>query len=258
MSELPERDRFLEMLKKPGEMAQDGINWLIEGFDYVTDQTNTWEAMGYTPEQIEQNKEDLKYEIATGIVTFIAFWVVLFTGKYPRGMFGFVVGFLRWSFNLWTHYAYLLHDEYPPFSNEQKAGYPVTLGIEYPERLSRAGVVLKVLLGWLYVGIPHGIILALYGIVTSIVAFITFWAILFTEKYPRGMFDFVSDGSNEVVKPGSVAGTKSSMPESSVETTSSTSSPTASSTSSSGSSSGSISGGGEGVGASGGGAVPGL
>ena len=133
------------------------------------------------------------YEIATGIVTFIAFWVVLFTGKYPRGMFGFVVGFLRWSFNLWTHYAYLLHDEYPPFSNEQKAGYPVTLGIEYPERLSRAGVVLKVLLGWLYVGIPHGIILALYGIVTSIVAFITFWAILFTEKYPRGMFDFVVD-----------------------------------------------------------------
>ena len=68
MSELPERDRFLEMLKKPGEMAQDGINWLIKGVDYLTDQTNTWEEMGYSPEEIEQNKEALKYEIATGII----------------------------------------------------------------------------------------------------------------------------------------------------------------------------------------------
>ena len=68
MSELPERDRFLEMLSIPGQYAQEGLDWLIKGFDYVTDQTNTWEAMGYTPEQIEQNKEALKYEIATGII----------------------------------------------------------------------------------------------------------------------------------------------------------------------------------------------
>ena len=84
-----------------------------------------------------------------------------------------------------------MRDEYPPFSNEQKADYPVTLDVEYPERLSRGWVVPKVLLGWLYVGIPHGIILALYGIVVSIVVFIAFFAILFTGKYPRGMFDFV-------------------------------------------------------------------
>ncbi len=131
------------------------------------------------------------YEIAIDIVTFIAFWAILFTGKYPKGMFNFVVGFVRWFYNVYTHYIFLLHDEYPPFSNEQKADYPVTLDVEYPERLSRGGVVLKVLLGWLYVGIPHGIILALYGIVVSIVVWIAFWAILFTGKYPRGMFDFV-------------------------------------------------------------------
>ena len=70
MSELPERDRFLEMLSIPGQYAQDGINWLIEGVDYVTDQTNTWEAMGYSPEEIEQNKEALKYELATGALGF--------------------------------------------------------------------------------------------------------------------------------------------------------------------------------------------
>jgi len=131
------------------------------------------------------------YEMAAGIVTFIAFWAILFTGKYPRGMFDFVVGFVRWFYNVYTYYIYLLRDEYPPFSNEQSASYPVTLDVEYPERLSRGWVVLKGLLGWLYVGIPHGIILGLYGIVVSIVTFIAFWAILFTGKYPRGMFDFV-------------------------------------------------------------------
>ncbi len=69
--------------------------------------------------------------------------------------------------------------------------YPVTFDVEYPERLSRGWVVLKFLFGGVYVGIPHGIILALYGIAVSIVAFIAFWVILFTAKYPRGMFDFV-------------------------------------------------------------------
>ena len=69
--------------------------------------------------------------------------------------------------------------------------YPVTLAVEYPERLSRGWVVLKALFGWLYVGIPHGIALWIYGIVVGIVTFIAFWVILFTGKFPKGMFDFV-------------------------------------------------------------------
>jgi len=69
--------------------------------------------------------------------------------------------------------------------------YPATLTVEYPERLSRGLVVLKALFGWLYVGIPHGIMLTLYGIAVGIVTFIAFWAILFTGKFPRGMFDFI-------------------------------------------------------------------
>lgn len=69
----------------------------------------------------------------------------------------------------------------------------VTLAIEYPEKLSRGTLLLKVFLGWLYVGIPHGIMLTLYGIAVSIVTFIAFWTILFTGKYPKGMFDFEVD-----------------------------------------------------------------
>jgi hypothetical protein len=69
--------------------------------------------------------------------------------------------------------------------------YPVTLTVEYPEKLSRGLVVLKGLFGWIYVGIPHGVILWLYGIAVSIVVFIAFWIILFTGKFPKGMYDFV-------------------------------------------------------------------
>ena len=69
--------------------------------------------------------------------------------------------------------------------------YPAELSIEYPENLSRGKLLLKVLLGWAYVGIPHGIMLVLYGIASSVVTFIAFWVILFTGKYPKGMYDFV-------------------------------------------------------------------
>ena len=69
--------------------------------------------------------------------------------------------------------------------------YPATFTVDYPENLSRGTLLLKVFLGWLYVGIPHGIMLWLYGIAASIAVFIAFWAILFTGKYPKGMFDFV-------------------------------------------------------------------
>ncbi len=69
--------------------------------------------------------------------------------------------------------------------------YPADLTVEYPEKLSRGWVVLKLLFSWLYVGIPHGIILFFYGIAVAIVYIISFFAILFTGKFPRGMFDFV-------------------------------------------------------------------
>jgi len=69
--------------------------------------------------------------------------------------------------------------------------YPVNFSVDYPESLSRGMLLLKVFFGWLYVGIPHGICLWLYGIAVSIVTFIAFRAILFTGKFPKGMFDFV-------------------------------------------------------------------
>lgn len=68
---------------------------------------------------------------------------------------------------------------------------PVGFTVTYPEQLSRGTLLLKTFFGWLYVGIPHGVALMFYGLAAAAVTFIAWFAILFTGKYPRGMFDFV-------------------------------------------------------------------
>ena len=68
---------------------------------------------------------------------------------------------------------------------------PIRFSVEYPERLSRLHLLLKSFLGWLYVLIPHGVALFLYALVAMVASFIAFIAILFTGRYPRGLFDLV-------------------------------------------------------------------
>ena len=80
-------------------------------------------------------------------------------------------------------------DNYPPFSTG--GDHALTLEVECPERLSRVKVLLKVFLGWLYVGIPHGIALFFYSLADLVVIFISWWSILISGKFPQGFFDFV-------------------------------------------------------------------
>lgn len=117
------------------------------------------------------------------VITVIAWFAILFTGRYPKGMFVFVVGIYRWYYNL-IAYAALLRDDYPPFS--LSAGqYPLTFDVEYPERLSRLLIFFK----WLLI-IPHLIVLVLLGIVYWITLVIAWFAILFTGRYPKGLFNY--------------------------------------------------------------------
>ena len=67
---------------------------------------------------------------------------------------------------------------------------PVVYDVRFPENLSRGLAVLKLLFGWLYVGIPHGIILYLYGIAAWLTSLIAFVSILSSGKYPEGLFNF--------------------------------------------------------------------
>jgi len=70
--------------------------------------------------------------------------------------------------------------------------YPVHLEIDYPERLSRGILILRTLFAPLYVGVPHGVCLAVYGIVALILAVIAWFAVLFTGVYPRDLFTIVT------------------------------------------------------------------
>lgn len=69
--------------------------------------------------------------------------------------------------------------------------HPLSLKMEYPEKLSRGLLILRVLFGWIYVLIPHGFMLGFYGFAVYFVQMIGYLCVLFTGKYPRGLFDFV-------------------------------------------------------------------
>jgi hypothetical protein len=139
--------------------------------------------------------------IAFVILTIIAFFAILFTGRYPRGMFDFNVGVLRWCWRV-EFYAYgaLATDKYPPFTLKS-ADYPADLTIEYPETLKNWMVLVK----W-FLAIPHYAILGAlvgWGYNYAAHAEYPFWGLLwilliivavlllFTGKYHRDIFKLV-------------------------------------------------------------------
>lgn len=127
--------------------------------------------------------------IASIFIGFIAFWSILFTGKYPKGMYEFQVKFRLWELRVNARLLNLT-DGYPAFGLDAKDG-SITFEIEYPEKLSRGNLLLRAFFGIFYVIIPHMFILYFRLIGVYVVLFIAWWAVLFTGKYPKGMFDFV-------------------------------------------------------------------
>ena len=121
--------------------------------------------------------------MAMYVVSFIVFFSILFTKKYPEGLFKFAVGVNRWSYNL-SAYTGLLRDEYPPFSMDA-GSYPVTYNVEYPLELSRWLIFIK----WLLI-LPNALVYILVAIVAYFTTMIAWFAILFTGTYPRGLFNF--------------------------------------------------------------------
>ena len=69
--------------------------------------------------------------------------------------------------------------------------YPVNLTAESPEKLSRGILILRTLLGVFYVGVPHGICLAVYGLAVFFVTIAAWFSVLFTGQYPKDLYNLV-------------------------------------------------------------------
>ena len=123
---------------------------------------------------------------AAWFVVIAAFFAVLFTRRYPPALFHFLEGVMRWHARV-IAYVYLMVDPYPPFRFEPDPSYPVALEVEFPE----AGVDRwRPLVAWL-LAIPYLFVAGILNYIAEILVFFSFFAILFTRKFPRGMFDIV-------------------------------------------------------------------
>jgi hypothetical protein len=147
---------------------------------------------------------------AFAVTTVVAGFAILFTGHYPRGLFNFNVGVLRWNWRV-AFYAYAAvgTDLYPPFTLA-RTSYPADFDVDYPERLSRGLVLIK----WWLLAIPHLIVVGLLAGATwtwgaemgdagatyergrglsllGLLVLIAAVALLFTGRYLRPLFDLI-------------------------------------------------------------------
>jgi hypothetical protein len=145
--------------------------------------------------------------IAFVVLTIIAWFAILITGRYPPGIFAFNLGVFRWTWRVSFYgYSALGTDRYPPFTLADDPDYPARLDVDYPEHLSRGLDLVKT---WL-LAIPHYIVVGFFvggtaaaasqaggtdliygtGLITLLALFAAI-VLLFVGRYPRGIFDIV-------------------------------------------------------------------
>ena len=143
-------------------------------------------ASGNVPTRHIGGAEHAAYYWSLGGVAILFFPVLLmlvFRQKYPRWWFDWNLNLSRFLARVGA-YALLLRDEYPSTDEEQA----VHLDFAYPDaqRLDRLLPIVK----W-FLAIPHWIVLGFLWIGAAVCVIIAWFAILFTGRYPRSLFDFV-------------------------------------------------------------------
>lgn len=144
---------------------------------------------------------------AVVVLWLVVFFAVLITGRYPRPLFDFNVGVMRWTWRVWFYgYSALGTDRYPPFSLGEVPDYPATVEVDYPGEMSRGLVLVK----WWLLALPHYLVVTFFvggggfllwqwgdawsgptGGLIAILALFAAVSLLFTGGYPAGLFDVV-------------------------------------------------------------------
>jgi hypothetical protein len=159
--------------------------------------------------------------LAFAILSVVALVAILATGRYPRGIFDFNVGVLRWTWRVGFYsYDALGTDRYPPFTLADVPDYPARLDVVYPESLSRGLALVK----WWLLALPHYLIVGVFaggawaawtrheewswsgGGLIALLTVIAGFVLLFTGRYPRSIFDFVLGMNRWVFRVGAYAG----------------------------------------------------
>jgi hypothetical protein len=160
--------------------------------------------------------------IGFALATIGAFFVVLFTGRYPRGLFDYNLGVLRWTWRVGFYsYSALGTDRYPPFTLQVVPDYPARIDVEYPGP-NRRGLPL---IGRWIIGIPQYLIAGVFvgggawawvgaygggwryggGGLIGILVFVAAILLLFKNRYPREVFDVVMGANRWAFRAGAYA-----------------------------------------------------
>jgi hypothetical protein len=144
---------------------------------------------------------------AAFVLTVVAFFAILANERYPRALFETNVGIMRWTWRVGFYaFSVLGTDRYPPFTLAD-ADYPARISVAYPQHLSRGLALVK----WWLLAIPHYLIIGIFTQTTAtpdgsagtgvsphtnfglgpLLVLIAAIALLFTGRYPRGIFDLV-------------------------------------------------------------------
>lgn len=160
--------------------------------------------------------------VAFVVLSVVAFVAILVTGRYPRSLFDFNVGVMRWSWRV-SYYGYnaLATDRYPPFTLSEVPDYPAHLDVDYPEHLSRGLVLVK----WWLLALPHYLVVGILvgggtwwiasddsparyawgGGLVGLLVLVAAVVLALTGRYPRGLYDLVLGLNRWVLRVGAYA-----------------------------------------------------